>query len=114
MYKILKVKVSSDVDVNGTSFQDTIVSNYSDLIDTFGQPSYEDQDKVNAEWHIKFTILDKGSDIERTVVATIYDWKLANVPLGQYDWHIGGHDLESVDLVRQYLYEIITNEGERK
>jgi|TARA_R110002126_G_C10322141_1_gene489024 hypothetical protein len=114
MYKILKVKVSSDVDVNGTCSQGDISTNYNDLVDTFGKPSREDQDKVNVEWDILFTIIDEGSDIERKVVATIYDWKLPSAPLGQYHWHIGGYSPESVDLVRQYLYEIITNEGERK
>ena len=36
MYKILKVKVSSDVDVNGTCSQGDISTNYNDLVDTFG------------------------------------------------------------------------------
>jgi hypothetical protein len=42
------------------------------------------------EWIIRFS---DGT------VATIYDWKLSETPMGVYDWHIGGFTQRAVELV---------------
>ena len=88
---------SRDISVNGTSYKGSVKTFYSDLVDAFGEPTFDfkdDLDKVNCEWNLRF---DDGT------VATIYDWKMSEVPMGLYDWHIGGRDYKAVDKVMKYL-----------
>jgi hypothetical protein len=40
-------------------------------------------DKVTCEWKLKF---------EDDTIASIYDYKVGHTPMGEYEWHIGGHD----------------------
>lgn len=84
---------------NGTSFKGTVRTTFDKLEETFGPPCFEGEgDKVNADWCLLF----KDEDGEG-VVATIYDWKLPETPLGEYDWHIGGYTSEAVSKVREAL-----------
>ena len=54
------------------------------------EPTTLEGDKVNVQWIIKS---------EFGTVATIYDWKLSETPMGVYDWHIGGFNQRAVELV---------------
>tara|TARA_R110000796_G_scaffold88116_1_gene189645 strand:- start:7 stop:339 length:333 start_codon:yes stop_codon:yes gene_type:complete len=100
--QISKVKVSSDVNPNGTSFQGTLLTTYNDIVEVLGLPTREDLDKVNVEWDISFTIKN-DDNTEREVIATIYDYKMPYTPLNLFSWHIGGKDFEAADLVDEYL-----------
>jgi hypothetical protein len=97
------------LDVNGTSFKGYVKTDYSTLVEKFGEPTLvDDLDKSTVEWHIKFQIPieDYGmGDIDDydTVVAVIYDWKVNNTPHGEYNWHVGGFSYEAVELVEGVL-----------
>jgi hypothetical protein len=94
------------IDVNGTSFQDTLWANYTDIVDTFGMPMEGDNYKTDAEWEILF---------ENGTVATIYNWKDGKNYCGEEDgldvedireWHIGGHDGMCRELVKHAMKEV--------
>lgn len=71
-------------DISGTCFQGYVRTTYADLVAIFGEPS-RGGDKTTVEWVVTF---GRGKD---KVVATIYDWKEEETPMGEYNWHIGGH-----------------------
>ena len=100
--EITGIKISNDVNTSGTSFRGNVLTTYDSIVSILGEPTLENLDKVNVEWDISFTIKN-DDDTEREVVATIYDYKMPNVPCGLYVWHIGGNEPEAVDLVHQYL-----------
>jgi hypothetical protein len=87
-----KIQFKNDptVSIYGTCLQGYIKTTYDELVNVFGKPTTLEGDKVNVEWTIKFS---DGT------VATIYDWKLSETPMGVYDWHIGGHTQRAVELV---------------
>ena len=97
------------LNVNGTVLKGTVKTDYSTLVEKFGEPTLVDGlDKSTVEWHIEFhvPIEDYGEDdIDDydTVIAVIYDWKVDNTPYGEYNWHIGGFSNEAVDLVEEVL-----------
>ena len=75
---------------SGSCLQGYIKTTYDELVNVFGEPTTFQGDKITAEWIIKFS---DGT------VATIYDWKLSETPMGVYDWHIGGFNQRAVELV---------------
>lgn len=91
------VENSRDISVNGTSYKGSVKTFYSDLVEAFGEPTFDfrdDLDKVNCEWNLRF---------EDGTVATIYDWKMPETPMGLYEWHIGGRDYKAVEKVMRYI-----------
>ena len=46
--------VDKDIDVNGSSLQGFVFTDYQHLIDKLGEPVISDGDKTDAEWVIKF------------------------------------------------------------
>ena len=76
--------------INGTCLQGYIETTYDELVSVFGEPTTLEGDKVNVQWIIKS---------EFGTVATIYDWKLSETPMGVYDWHIGGFNQRAAELV---------------
>ncbi len=88
------MKFSKDAIVNGTSYKGIIRAYYHELVEVFGEPDHGpnnfEHDKVTCEWNLQF---------EDGTVATIYDWKESETPMGQYDWHIGGKSFEAVERV---------------
>ncbi len=89
MIKILKEPTDQ---TNGTFLVGHIETTYEELVNKFGKPTFTDDDpreKVNAEW-----VLEIDGKI-----ATIYNWKTGRVPMGNYKWHVGGHDSSVVDLL---------------
>jgi hypothetical protein len=87
------MKFTIDADSNFTSLKGEFLITYAELVEIFGRPKYgpnADLDKVTCEWVLKF---------EDGTVATIYDWKTWRTPMGEYEWHIGGHEMTAVDRV---------------
>jgi hypothetical protein len=76
-------------DANGTSLQGYVQAHYHQLVAVFGEPE-GGGDKTTVEWVLQFA---DGT------VATIYDWKESETPMGLYRWHIGGRDSTAVSRV---------------
>jgi hypothetical protein len=74
------MKFTTEADVNGTSLQGYMEAYYHELVEVFGEPE-GGSDKTTVEWCLAF---------EDGTVATIYDWKEYDTPMGLYQWHIGG------------------------
>jgi hypothetical protein len=98
MVKSFEVVKADDTDhlmeFNGGSLKGYIRTDFQNLCETFGPPTHgpfdNRGDKVTCEWKI---MTDDG------LFVTIYDWKMGATPLGQYEWHIGGHAFENVEWV---------------
>ena len=89
MIKVLREPTDQ---TNGTYLQGHIETTYRELVDRFGEPTFENYDpreKVNAEWVL---------EIDGKIV-TIYNWKTGRVPMGKHNWHGGGHDSSALDLL---------------
>ena len=90
---------------SGSSLRGHIHASYTDLVKVFGEPNIlnaepSGDDKVHNEWGIRF--FDGDDD----TYATIYDWKEnwgGASRVGDYVWHIGGHNHEAVELVYEAL-----------
>ena len=80
------------VSINGTCLQGYIETTYDELVKVFGKPTELGGYKITVEWILQFS---DGT------VASIYDWKLSETPMGTYRWHIGGKSQRVVDLVHQ-------------
>lgn len=96
---IFKYDNNDCVNTVGTHLQGYVQATYEDLCEKFGEPTYFGGDKTNAEWTLEFHI--EGQD--EPVIATIYDWKLGDIPKGSHAWHIGGHTNESVECVHSVM-----------
>jgi hypothetical protein len=83
------MKFTTDADANMTSLQGYMQAYYHQLVEVFGEPE-GGGDKTTVEWCLEF---------EDGTVATIYDWKEYETPLGKYNWHIGGRSQKAVDRV---------------
>ena len=85
----------------GTSLQGTIETSYKELVRVFGEPHSTEGYKTDAEWCFE---VDKK-------IFTIYNYKNGVNYLGVNgkvieditNWHIGGFDIESVDIVKNLL-----------
>ena len=94
----------------GTSLQGRIELNYDQIVDRLGEPTDGDGFKVDAQWIVHH----EDSD----VIATIYNWKdgrnywgADGTPVNQItDWHIGGFDVDAVDLVHNLFKEEVEAE----
>tara|TARA_R110000868_G_scaffold103681_5_gene285343 strand:+ start:1199 stop:1492 length:294 start_codon:yes stop_codon:yes gene_type:complete len=78
---------------NGTSLIGYVTTTYATLVKKLGEPQ-TDGDKTTAEWCLEF---------KDGTVATIYDWKLSETPLGEYDWHVGGIGVRALEKVQAFL-----------
>jgi len=74
------MKFTTEADANRTSLQGYMPARYEELVAVFGEPE-GGGDKTTVEWCLSF---------EDGTVATIYDWKEYETPMGLYYWHIGG------------------------
>jgi len=90
------MKFTKDSNASGTSLQGYIRAYYHQLVAVFGEPDLTNGDKVTAEWCL---------DFEDGTVATIYDWKEYETPMGLHRWHIGGKSQEAVDRVTDTFTE---------
>jgi hypothetical protein len=87
-----------DGDINGTSLQGYVTTEYSELVDCFGEPDFgpddHSGDKVTCEWVLEF---------EDGTVATIYEWKHGHTPKNRCQWNIGGKSIKAAALVQDAL-----------
>ena len=81
---------------NGTSLQGYVTTTFDKLNEIFGEPIYPNSGdgKVICEWVLEW---------EDGTISTIYCWKLKTVPLGEYNWHIGGNSQKAVDYVTNQM-----------
>lgn len=70
----------------GTSLQGKMSAYYHQLVEVFGEPD-GGGDKTTVEWCLEF---------EDGTIATIYDWKEYETPMGLHRWHIGGKNKSAV------------------
>jgi len=87
------MRFTTEANRNMTCLQGYITATYAELVERFGEPE-SGGDKTTAEWAL---------DFEDGTVATIYDWKEYETPLGTYRWHIGGHSYEAVERVYEVM-----------
>ena len=94
------------IDVVGTSYQGIVTTTFDELVNKFGDPTYTDAspyEKVNAQWSLQFDVPTEDGEDYELVTATIYNWKDGYIPTDDYEWHVGGFDFDSVDLVQGVL-----------
>jgi len=99
---------------NMSSLQGYVEADFETLVRTFGEPHFTDpsgDEKVNTEWELRFEVQKDGEDDTDYVYATIYDWK--DYDGGKhsrsgvkYNWHIGGHSNDAVDVVKQAIAQV--------
>jgi hypothetical protein len=80
------MKFTNNANANMTSRKGEFPITFAELVEIFGAPDRgpnADLDKTTCEWTLTF---------EDGTVATIYDYKTPFTPMGEYEWHIGGHD----------------------
>ena len=96
---ITKIETTDDI-FEGSCLQGYVRTSYNNLKNIFGLPSdiISGDGKVNTEWSVNFT-LDNGDEIK----ATIYDWKENSTPTDEYDWHVGGYNVDAVECVARVL-----------
>ena len=95
----------------GTSLRGKITATFAELVEVFGEPKMGASDKVFNEWAIEFRVPvddDGMGDVDDydSIDATIYDWKESHGSAshyGKYEWHIGGHNYQAVELVYEVL-----------
>lgn len=89
-------KLTNTRKANGTSLQGYVTTTFDKLNDVFGEPLYPNSGdgKVICEWVLEW---------EDGTISTIYCWKLKTVPLGEYNWHIGGNSQKAVDYVTNQM-----------
>lgn len=77
---------------NGTCLVGMVKATYEELRAAFGRPIEGSADeKTRAEWVILF------DTPEGDVVATVYDWKCAEIPLEQVQvWNVGGKSIDAL------------------
>ena len=80
------MKFTTNANANMTGFKGEFPITFAELVEIFGAPKCgpnADLDKTTCEWALTF---------EDGTIATIYDYKTPFTPMGEYEWHIGGHD----------------------
>ena len=85
-------KQASGHKVNGSHLQGYIHIEYDTLVEFLGEPHYTDMDKAQAEWCLEF---------EDGVIATLYDYKSPWLKEKVTNWHVGGHDEDSIEKIQQ-------------
>jgi carbonic anhydrase/acetyltransferase-like protein (isoleucine patch superfamily) len=86
-------------DLAGTALLDEVNTTYDDLVRTFGEPQFSDLkglegDKSTTGWYL----------YTPSGYAHIYDYDdVEGRPLGQFDWHIGGYDIDVVEDIKNEI-----------
>ena len=96
-----KFKNDESINANGTSLKGCVKTTYDDLVDKFGEPTYTDGDKTTAEWNLEFEVDEDG--VTEYVTATIYDWKTCSTPMDEYEWHVGGYNMDVLYVIEKAL-----------
>lgn len=94
-----RYETDNDHSRGGTSLRGRIITNYFTLVEKFGEPMTYTEDSGDGKVTVKWTIEFMNEETYELKYATIYDWKTGQTPYGQYDWHIGGHSSDVVELI---------------
>ncbi len=101
---MFKFENDESINVNGTSLKGFVKTTYADLVEKFGEPTYTSGDKTTAEWNLEFEVdvpvFEGGTEY---VTATIYDWKTCSTPMGEYEWHVGGYNMDALYVIEKAL-----------
>ena len=99
------MKFTNKANINMTGLKGEFPITFSELVEIFGAPDYGpncDLDKTTCEWRLQF---------EDGTIASIYDYKVGYTPMGEYEWHIGGHDTKAythvVDCIIQHRDKLV-------
>ena len=96
MAQKLEVEYGPDdyMDSNGSSLRGYITTDYTKLVELFGEPNCPPGDKTWTSWDLCFRVWDEDGEDSEDVYASIYDWKEMGPEVsrnaGQHVWHIGG------------------------
>ena len=104
MTNLISFENNDAIYVNGTSLKGFVKTTYADLVEKFGEPTYTSGDKTTAEWNLEFEVdvPHYGGGTEY-VTATIYDWKTCSTPMGEYEWHVGGYNMDALYVIEKAL-----------
>ena len=98
---MFKFENDESINVNGTSLKGFVKTTYADLVEKFGEPTYTSGDKTTAEWNLEFRVDEDG--VTEYITATIYDWKTCSTPMGEYEWHVGGYNMDALYVIEKAL-----------
>lgn len=88
--------------LNNSHLQGHIYASYQQLVGVFGQPKTGiEEGKVTVEWTLRLY----STEDDRTVYATIYDWKSGVSPEFNTHWNVGGFNWDALDFVSQAIEE---------
>jgi len=92
---------------SGSSLLGYVKATYAEIVEMFGEPPFGPggDGKVNVEWHLEFRVHDDELETDDIYVATIYDWKEPEIPMDNYEWHIGGFSHNTFHVVQDYILE---------
>jgi hypothetical protein len=93
-----KIKINDRTsNFNMSSLQGYVKTTYAHLVEKLGEPE-TDFDKSTAHWTL---------EAPDGTVATIYDYKEYTTPLGEYYWHVGGHNRTKALLLVEIATDVI-------
>jgi hypothetical protein len=101
MTNLISFENNDAIYVNGTSLKGFVKTTYADLVEKFGEPTYTSGDKTTAEWNLEFRVDEDG--VTEYITATIYDWKKCTTPMGEYEWHVGGYNMDALYVIEKAL-----------
>ena len=103
MTNLISFENNDAIYVNGTSLKGFVKTTYADLVEKFGEPTrfFATGDKTTVEWNLEFKV-DEDGDTEY-ITATIYDWKKCTTPMGEYEWHVGGYNMDALYVIEKSL-----------
>jgi len=92
----VKFENSEFINTHGTNFKGKLEDiSYERLVETFGEPTFGNMDKISCEWCLEF---------ECGTVATIYDWETPfKKPIHNRLWNVGGFSYKAHELVKETL-----------
>ncbi|MCP5016206.1 MAG: hypothetical protein GY938_13185 [Ketobacter sp.] len=86
--------------MNATSKKGDIRASFSDLVKAFGNPTSFDEENTDKEAKALWILEIDG------YIVTIYDRYTCGSVYDNYDWNVGGHDAEVMDLLRELDFEV--------
>ena len=92
----MKFENSEFINTHGTNFKGKLEDiSYERLVETFGEPTFGNMDKISCEWCLEF---------ECGTVATIYDWETPfKKPIHNRLWNVEGFSYKAHELVKETL-----------
>lgn len=98
--------VSKNPSIHGISLQGFIEKSYDELVNVFGEPSYENnniEEKVNVSWDLEIEDYYGCINVVSIYNCKDFDGGKLCKSSRKYNWHIGGHDPMAPIIVKDYL-----------